>query len=1014
MAENTVDTLRIEIEADARKAAKEIKAFAKTLQSLDSGKIEFGFSGLDSVVTNLSKVTVAAKHAVAQIQKLNKEYMQLAKLHERIAAAKTASANLRKSGEEAKKAAGSYSQLVVEGKNLEEIVERAANPKGVKELAEESKKAAINVSEVGDALKKATNWQEAYNTAVAHGVPEGVAAQFANRHFSPPGTAEKTTKGALTPNYAGQAKNIVQVSSQADILKKKIDGLYGKLAKALEAGASQDSIASYISQIQRLEKELQELGRSSSTAKKAAKETSSAFKDLANSARGFVKLGISKAANSFKNSFAGINKQLNYFGAAIKTVLVYSTLSRMLGAITKAVQTGTGNLYQYSKIIDGKFAASMDRLASSFQYFQNSIGAAIAPIINAFAPAIDLAVDKVVELINAFNQMIAKLTGASSWTKAVKVPKEYAEAAGEAEKANKGLLASFDELNVIQSQSGSGSSASTPDYGSMFEEVPLDGYTLPDFVQQIKDKIKEGDWAGVGQTLGEKVNEITSSVNWSELGAKVGEGLQGLIDAYNGFMETVDWTQIGTGLGDALNNLMANVDPESVGAAFAQVWNAITETIYGFVTATDWTAVGKFIAGTINGWFDTVDWTLLGKTVSDGVLSLLEALRSAVQETDWKSIGSSISEMLNQIEWSELFSDAFGLASDSVEGLLDLLIGAVEELDWGKLAEELVDSITGAIASIEFTDIVDKLFELWVAAMEADKEFTKSFWKTIGEKVTEGFEGLFDNYGEDVEEAGYDIGDRVLFGLLDKWNGIGEWIGQHIATPFIEQFKKRFGINSPSTVMAEQGGYLIDGLLGGLKDTWNTVTAWFTDSVSWVKTKLTGGFTDIKNSVVEIWDGLWGGVKSVINSMLGGVEKMANGIVKGINKIISTFNTLSFDIPDWVPGIGGESFGFSIPLVQEVKIPRLASGGVVTSPTFAQIGEYPGAASNPEIVAPQSVIYDTVVSANGEQERLLREQNSLLRQLLQKETSVVLAPSAALGRVNQRSQQMYEALAGGY
>jgi hypothetical protein len=60
------------------------------------------------------------------------------------------------------------------------------------------------------------------------------------------------------------------------------------------------------------------------------------------------------------------------------------------------------------------------------------------------------------------------------------------------------------------------------------------------------------------------------------------------------------------------------------------------------------------------------------------------------------------------------------------------------------------------------------------------------------------------------------------------------------------------------------------------------------------------------------------------------------------------------------------------------------------------------------------VIYDTVVSANGEQERLLREQNSLLRQLLQKENTVVIAPSAALGRVNQRSQQMYEALAGGY
>lgn len=769
---------------------------------------------------------------------------------------------------------------------------------------------------------------------------------------------------------------------------------------------------------QKLQTETAKLSSSFKTLSNSANKISfpkfsASFKDLSGTLGGIAKSGVNKILKSIERNFAGINKQLNYFGAAIKNVLVYSTLSRMLGAITKGVQTGTENLYQYSKIIDGKFAQSMDRLAASFQYFQNSIGAAIAPIINAFAPAIDLAVDKVVELINAFNQMIAKLTGASSWTKAVKVPKEYAEAADKASKANKNLLASFDELNVIQSKD-SGSGKTVPDYGSMFEEVPLDGYSLPDFVQQIKDKINEGDWRGVGETLGKKVNEITSSVNWSELGTKVGEGLQGLIDTYNGFMETVDWTQIGTGLGDALNNLMASVDPASVGASFAQVWNAITETIYGFVTTTDWTAVGQFIAGMINGWFDTVDWTLLGQTASDGVKSILEALRSTVQATDWKSIGTSISEMLNQIEWSSLFSESAGLISDTVKGLLDLMIGAVQTLEWDKLGEELVNSVVGAVTSIEFTDIVDKFFELWGSALAADRKFTVAFWKTIGGKLIEGFKGVFDNFGENIKKYGGDIGDYIMLGLLNVWNGIGEWIYQHIFQPFINGFKNVFGINSPSTVMAEMGGYLIEGLLGGMKNTWNTVTAWFTESVAWVKTKLTGGFTDIKNSVVQIWDNLWGGVKGVINSMLGGVEKMANGIVKGINKMIGALNGLSFDVPDWVPGIGGETFGFNIREISEVRIPRLASGGVVTGPTFAQLGEYPGAASNPEIAAPQSVIYDTVVSANGEQERLLREQNSLLRQLLQKETSIILAPSAALGRVNAKSKQMYEAAAGAY
>ncbi len=727
---------------------------------------------------------------------------------------------------------------------------------------------------------------------------------------------------------------------------------------------------------------------------------------LASAFGGIAKSGVNKALNSFKNSFAGINKQLKYFGTAIKNTLVYSTISKVFSAITKSVKTGADNLYQYSKIIDGTFASSMDRLASSFQYFQNSIGAAIAPIINAFAPAIDLAVDKVVELINAFNQMIAKLTGASSWTKAVKVPKEYAEAADKAAKANKGLLASFDELNVIQSQSG-GSSASTPDYGSMFEEVPLDGYTLPDFVQQIKDQIEAGDWAGVGQTLGEKVNEITSSINWAAAGENIGKGLQDIIDTYNSFMETVDWSGIGSGLGDALNNLMANVDFESAGAAFAQGWNALVELIHGFVTTTDWQSVGLSIAGFINGCFDTVDWTLLGQTVSDGIKSLLEALRTAVQETDWKSIGTSISEMLNQIDWSGIFSGAVGLLSDAVKGLLDLIIGFIQGLDWFNLGVELYESITESIANIDFGGIASRLMEGIGSALAGLSQFLIGI-------IAGAWDGLINWWRENAYEDGQFTMQGLLDGIVEKFKSIGTWMKDNVFLPFVNGFKNLFGINSPSTVMAEMGGYLIDGLLGGLEDTWNKVTKWFTDSVSWVKTKLTGGFTDIKNSVVKIWDSLWSGVKSVINSMLGGVEKMANGIVKGINKMIGALNGLSFDVPDWVPGIGGETFGFNIREISEVKIPRLASGGVVTGPTFAQIGEYPGAASNPEIVAPQSVIYDTVVSANGEQERLLREQNSLLRQLLQKETSITLAPSAALGRVNAKSKQMYEAAAGAY
>lgn len=183
---------------------------------------------------------------------------------------------------------------------------------------------------------------------------------------------------------------------------------------------------------------------------------------------------------------------------------------------------------------------------------------------------------------------------------------------------------------------------------------------------------------------------------------------------------------------------------------------------------------------------------------------------------------------------------------------------------------------------------------------------------------------------------------------LKKYSSTGAWV------------KDLFGIHSPSTVFAEIGTFLTDGLLQGIADTWHGITEFFSEkledikgffSTAWeniktnagskwnsIKTSLsskwddiksgaTGTFTSIKNSITGIWDGLWGALKRTINSIIGGVEKMANGVINGINAMIKALNKLSFDIPDWVPVLGGKKFGFDLRTVSAISIPRLASGG---------------------------------------------------------------------------------------
>ena len=69
---------------------------------------------------------------------------------------------------------------------------------------------------------------------------------------------------------------------------------------------------------------------------------------------------------------------------------------------------------------------------------------------------------------------------------------------------------------------------------------------------------------------------------------------------------------------------------------------------------------------------------------------------------------------------------------------------------------------------------------------------------------------------------------------------------------------------------------------------------------------------------------------------------------------------MSFNIPDWVPGLGGKRFGFNIGLIPQVSIPRLAKGGVLYNDTIVRVGEYSGASTNPEIITPQNIMRETM------------------------------------------------------
>ena len=118
-----------------------------------------------------------------------------------------------------------------------------------------------------------------------------------------------------------------------------------------------------------------------------------------------------------------------------------------------------------------------------------------------------------------------------------------------------------------------------------------------------------------------------------------------------------------------------------------------------------------------------------------------------------------------------------------------------------------------------------------------------------------------------------------------------------------------------------------------------TIQSGISTALSSIKTTWSNMWESMKTTVVNIFNGIWSSIKWVINSIIGGVEKMANGVINGINGMIRALNNLSFDVPDWVPEIGGKTFDFNISTIGNVSIPRLAKGGIVDQATIAMVGE---------------------------------------------------------------------------
>lgn len=131
-------------------------------------------------------------------------------------------------------------------------------------------------------------------------------------------------------------------------------------------------------------------------------------------------------------------------------------------------------------------------------------------------------------------------------------------------------------------------------------------------------------------------------------------------------------------------------------------------------------------------------------------------------------------------------------------------------------------------------------------------------------------------------------------------------------------------------------GNALNAFFANVQNIWNAIRQVFTGIIDFIRGVFTGDWERVWTGVTEILKGLASGWVAIVKAPINGIIGLLNGAIGAINTMINGLNSIHVDIPDWIPGIGGNTIGFNIPNIG--SIPYLAKGGTVLSGS-AIVGE---------------------------------------------------------------------------
>ncbi len=252
--------------------------------------------------------------------------------------------------------------------------------------------------------------------------------------------------------------------------------------------------------------------------------------------------------------------------------------------------------------------------------------------------------------------------------------------------------------------------------------------------------------------------------------------------------------------------------------------------------------------------------------------------------------------------------------------------------------------------------VVEQLAPVFLGSLKKALDTVNAALSPLGQgftKLWEAMQPVFSFIGDTVlvvlSRFGLLFGD--LTGMLQEKSdvivGIFQNIGQAVTglwqwvEPVLTQLRTVWAMTfgDMSGIFATTLGYLLDGLHG-------------------LTEFLAGAFTGD-------WSRAWNGVKELlrgaVNGIIGFLNMLLRGLAGAVNGMVTALNKLKFTAPDWLPNIGGKTFGFQLKTVTAPQIPYLAKGAVLPAnkPFLAMVGDQ---RHGTNIEAPLATIEQAVAS----------------------------------------------------